>query len=196
MKLSSMERKKCCLLGLIVIICIISLGMYDSYQRYQDYLKSENEYHNIHDRYTSLMARIDENLENIEDLQYELQCSGEELYFSMLDFYNNSNDEVFKYVFDERFPCRYDFYQNPGEFYVVITALKENYPELNNDEQIEKWSLEVEAVSSKLHNKINLYNKLVGEYEDTVNELNNCEYVIKKPNLRVNKRIYNDIVVE
>lgn len=197
MKLISKRKLKRVILVFTTIVTIIMIfGIYDSHKIHQEHLRCEKEYHDIYDKYLKNVNRIRQELETIDGYQYDLQCVSEELYFSMTDFYNNSKDEVFRYVFEERFPNRYDFYQNPNEFYIIITALKENYPDFKNDENVNKWSIEVDRVTTKLHESVYKYRNLLKEYDDIVREINNCKFVTMNPEYEITKNEYKDVVIE
>lgn len=164
--------------SLILLTLFITIGIV-SIRIYSDYKHDKTEYEELYQEYTSindgLLTEKGKIIGLMNDETYYEDC----LYQSMVSYYNSSNDEVFRRVFQERFPLPNEFENDRRGTFVIIYALLEVYPEIKENSIVNESLLGIDNTSTQLSESIAIYNDLCDNLVDMRLTMNDCNYVTK-----------------
>lgn len=145
--------------------------------RYGEYTDSKTEYENYCKEYDDLTNELlveKMSLIKLQTIETEYEDA---LYQSLIAYYNESDDEVFRRVFEERFSLLGEYEEARQNAFIIIYALFETYPEIKEDKDISKLISNIDDTTDKLNIAIHEYNNLCDNVIDTIKRVNSCSYV-------------------
>lgn len=161
---------------MIILVVLIIIGIVGIFT-YMRYYGDKQEYLSYYEDYISLDGEIKSYAVKVGNLEINERQYEDWLYQGIISYYNGSDDEIFKYVFKERFPLPNEYENDRKGAFVVIYALLEVYPELKEDKVINETLLAIDNTIDDLRSTTSLYNDCIDDYNEIVEQINNSDYV-------------------
>lgn len=158
---------------LLILIAIMCVGI----RIYGLYHADKEEYLGYYDEYTSISDTLLEDVVTIAGLQDDETYYEDMLYQGMTAYYQDSDDEVLRYVFEQRFPLPHDYENDRKSAFVVIYALLELYPEMKQNKVIKESVLGINDTLDELKQTIDTHNENVDRCNELATKINNSNYV-------------------
>ena len=181
------------LIGLLILYVFgISFGII-----YVDYRRDKDEYLEKYNKYSSMTNELVNNIITINTLQDEEERYEDDLYDGMVRYYNETDDEVIKYVFENRFPSPQEYENDRKSAFVVIYAMLELYPEIKEDKVINECLLGIDDTLGELKELVKSHNENVDECNNLKDEINELKYIkIWNKKCRINIEIRKVLFLE
>ena len=178
---------------LLILIAIMCIGI----RIYGIYTTDKKEYLGYHDEYTSISGTLLDDLVTINSLQDDETYYEDTLYQGMVAYYQSSDDEILRYVFEQRFPLPHEYENDRKSAFVVIYALLELYPEMKENKVINESVLGINDTLDSLKETIDTHNSNVDRCNELATKINNSNYVNRwDPNSFIGTEIRKVLFVE
>lgn len=178
---------KIALIGGLITTIILGYGIYRDVKLEYKVALSEVE------KYESMMTNKTSELRKLEKKEIEIE---DNLYYEIVDFRHNTDDKIFKYIYDERYPSC-DYYKtNRRESFVIIYAMLEICPVLKKDEEISTFVREIDNTLEEMEFSVYEFNQYLDEYNKWVKTVNNTSYVKHWGGDKIKENMYDYAIIE
>lgn len=169
------NKRNLLILGIILLMLVNSIMISTIYGIY---CEDKTEYLELYDSYLSVRENLEFQHRYIETLQDKEIEHEDDLYNAFKSYYENRTDNtIFKYVFEERFPSVEEYEKDRKQAFIVIYALIELYPELKYDEEIGLHLSEIDVNLDKIRTAVEEYNGDLISYNSIVGKINATNYI-------------------
>ena len=183
-------KRKRFLIIYIVVVLIAAISIYWNYRRdlteYEVIKESVEEYESMMEDKTTYLRNLEQEEIELEDLLYD----------RIVEVYKKSDDRVFKYIFEERYPSTKYYKTNRRESFIIIYAMLEICPELKGDEEVSDLVSEITITLDEMENSVYTFNSYLEKYNEFVEELNNSSYVKYWEGTKIKEGLYDYAIIE
>lgn len=141
------------------------------------YNRDKSEYEEYVKEFNVLAQELINDNININNLSDDLTKYEDNLYRSMTSYYEDSNDEILRYVFEKRFPTLDNYNNDKRQAFIVISALLQLYPEMKSDPDISSDLIGIKNTNESIYQYTNDYNSKVDNYNELGDKINDSDYV-------------------
>lgn len=185
-----MKQIKNLIAPLIVAVLIIGVVL----RIYSVYSDDKAQYQKYYNNYSTLIGSMSDDIDTVNNLQEEEEYYEDMLYQTMSSYYQSTDDQVLRYVFQQRFPSSQEYENDRKSAFIIIYALLELYPEMKENDTINENIIGINDTLSTLQRTIDAHNAKVNECNDLIKSINKSDYVkIWNKNAFINNRV-NDIL--